>query len=80
MGRGQRRLQPHRHHTREIDAINTGFTRTWQRPPSEQELKAQLDDRVREGIATRQAMAMSLDRDDKIIRRRLRLKFEDRER
>jgi uncharacterized coiled-coil protein SlyX len=60
----------------EIDSIVTGFTRTWQRPPTEQELKAQLDERVREEIAAREATAMGLDRDDTIIRRRLRQKFE----
>src|SRR4051794_35130462 len=56
----------------QIDSIVLGFTRTWQRPPTEQELKVQLDEYVREEMATREAMAMGLDRDDTIIRRRLR--------
>jgi hypothetical protein len=60
----------------QIDAIAAGFTRTWQRPPTEQELKAQLDEYVREEIATREAMALGLDRDDTVIRRRLRQKLE----
>lgn len=60
----------------QVDAIIAGFARTWQRPPTEQELKAQLDDYVREEIAARAAMAMGLDREDTVIRRRLRQKYE----
>ena len=60
----------------QVDAITATFARTWQRPPSEQELKEQLDEYVREEIATREAMAIGLDRDDTIIRRRLRQKLE----
>jgi hypothetical protein len=60
----------------QIDSIVAGFVRTWQRPPTEKELKALLDEHVREEIATREAMATGLDRDDTIIRRRLRQKLE----
>jgi PPIC-type PPIASE domain len=60
----------------QVDAIATGFTRTWQRPPTEAELKSLIDEYVREEIATRESMAMGLDRDDTVIRRRLRQKFE----
>lgn len=60
----------------QIDAMVAGFARTWQRPPTEQELKGLVDDYVREEMATREAMALGLDRDDTIIRRRLRQKLE----
>lgn len=60
----------------QADAIVAGFVRTWQRPPSEEELKGLLDDYVREEIATREAVGLGLDRDDTIIRRRLRQKLE----
>lgn len=60
----------------QVDAIVAGFTRTWMRPPTDGEIKAQLDEYVREEIATREAIAMGLDRDDPIVRRRLRQKFE----
>jgi hypothetical protein len=60
----------------QIDSMAAGFTRTWQRPPSEEELKGLVDDYVREEIAAREAMAAGLDRDDTIIRRRLRQKLE----
>ncbi|MEE4173291.1 MAG: peptidylprolyl isomerase [Xanthomonadales bacterium] len=60
----------------QIDSMVARFTRTWQRPPTEEELKGLIDDHVREEMAAREAMAMGLDRDDTIIRRRLRQKLE----
>lgn len=60
----------------QIDTIAASFARTWQRPPTERELKGQLDEYVREEIATREAIALGLDRDDTVIRRRLRQKLE----
>jgi hypothetical protein len=60
----------------QIDYLVTGFERTWQRPPTESELKGLIDDWVKEEIATREAMAMGLDRDDVVLRRRLRQKLE----
>ena len=60
----------------QIDTIAASFARTWQRPPTEQELKGQLDEHIREEIATREAIALGLDRDDTVIRRRLRQKLE----
>lgn len=60
----------------QIEHLAAGFERTWQRPPGEAELKGLLDDWVKEEIASREAMAMGLDRDDTVIRRRLRQKLE----
>ncbi len=60
----------------QIDAIVARFSRTWLRPPTDQELKGLIDDAVHEEMAAREAMAMGLDRDDTIIRRRLRQKLE----
>lgn len=60
----------------QVDSMVAGFTRTWQRPPTEQELKGLVDEYVREEMATREAMALGLDREDTIIRRRLRQKLE----
>jgi len=61
---------------RQINQLAAGFAKTWQRPPTEVELKGLADDWVREEIAVREAMAMGLDRDDTVIRRRLRQKLE----
>ena len=52
------------------------FTRTWQRPPTEQELEGLIEDHIREEVYYREALAMGLDRDDTIVRRRLRQKLE----
>lgn len=52
------------------------FTRTWQRPPTEQELAGLIEDHIREEVYYREALAMGLDRDDTIVRRRLRQKLE----
>jgi len=59
-----------------VEHLASGFARTWQRPPTDQELKGLIDDHIKEEIATREATAMGLDRDDVIIRRRLRQKLE----
>ena len=59
-----------------IAHLEAGFTRTWSRPPTEAELKGLIDEWVREEIAVREAMSAGLDRDDTVIRRRLRQKLE----
>ncbi len=59
-----------------VEHLASGFARTGQRPPTDTELKGLVDDHVKEEIATREAVGMGLDRDDTIIRRRLRQKFE----
>jgi len=56
--------------------LSAGFANTWQRPPTDAELKGLIDDWIREEIAVREAMAAGLDRDDTVIRRRLRQKLE----
>jgi len=52
------------------------FIRTWQRPPTESELNRLIDDYIKTEIFVREALALGLDRDDLIIRRRLRQKME----
>jgi hypothetical protein len=47
-----------------IATLGDGFARTWRRPPSEQELQGLIEDYIR------------LDRDDVVIRRRVRQKME----
>ena len=60
----------------DIDALQANFVRTWQRPPTENELQSLIEDRVQDEIAFREAAAMGLDQDDAVIRRRLRMKME----
>jgi len=59
-----------------LDNIATGFAHTWQRPPTEGELQGLVCDYIREEAAYREALSMGLDRDDTIVRRRLRQKLE----
>lgn len=59
-----------------IEHLEALFERTWQRPPSQQELEGLVRDFVREEVAYREGMSAGLDRDDTIIRRRLRQKLE----
>jgi hypothetical protein len=60
----------------QIQHLAASFATTWQRPPTEAEMKGLVDDWVREEIAVREALAAGLDRDDTIIRGRLRQKLE----
>jgi hypothetical protein len=52
------------------------FEATWRRPPSVAELDFMIEDRVREEVYVREALALGLDRDDAVIRRRLQMKME----
>jgi parvulin-like peptidyl-prolyl cis-trans isomerase-like protein len=60
----------------QVESMVVAFTRTWQRPPTSDELDGLIRDRVREEVYCREAMALGLDKDDPIIRRRLRQKME----
>jgi hypothetical protein len=59
-----------------IEQLATLFQRTWQRPPQPEELQGLIDDYVIEEILVREALALGLDQDDTVIRRRLRQKME----
>ena len=59
-----------------VENLIIGFTRTWQRPPTDEELRGLIRDYVREEAAYREAVATGLDRDDTIVRKRLRQKLE----
>ncbi len=64
-----------RHHGH-VERLVEAWRRTWQRPPTAQELEGLIEDHIKEEILYREAIAMGLDRDDTIIRRRLRQKME----
>ena len=61
---------------RQIAAMAEGFTRTWRRPPTPVEIEGLIRDQVQEEVYCREAMALGLDKEDTIIRRRLRQKME----
>jgi PPIC-type PPIASE domain len=60
----------------QIEHLATAFAKSWQRPPTAEELAGLVRDRVREEVYCREAMALGLDREDTVIRRRLRQKME----
>lgn len=59
-----------------IANLTDGFARTWQRPPGKEELQGLVDDYIRDEVFYREGRAAGLDRDDVIIRRRVRQKME----
>jgi hypothetical protein len=59
-----------------VDRLAGQFEAVWRRPPSEDELAGLVEDFVREEVYYREALALGLDRDDTVIRRRLRQKME----
>ena len=59
-----------------IESIEVAFSRTWRRPPTASELEGMIRDYVREEVFAREAVVLGLDKDDTIIRRRLRQKLE----
>jgi parvulin-like peptidyl-prolyl cis-trans isomerase-like protein len=60
----------------QVESLVTGYTRTWQRPPTNLELEGLIREYIREEVCTREALALGLDKDDSVIRRRLRQKLE----
>ncbi len=59
-----------------IDQLAAGFSSVWKRMPTDDELNALIDEEVREEVYYRGALALGLDRNDTIVRRRMRQKME----
>jgi hypothetical protein len=60
----------------QVAGLRTQFQRLWQRPPTVDEEKSLIDNWVREEIYYREALAMGLERDDPVVRRRLSQKIQ----
>jgi len=60
----------------QIASMAESFAGTWRRPPTREEIESLIRDRVQEEVYYREAIALGLDKDDTIIRRRLRQKIE----
>jgi parvulin-like peptidyl-prolyl isomerase len=60
----------------EVRWLERTWTRQWQRPPSEEELKGLVDGYVKEELLAREARALGLDENDTVVRRRLAQKME----
>jgi hypothetical protein len=59
-----------------VERMSRQFELTWQRPPTEADRQSLIEEIVRNEIFYREAIAIGLDRDDEILKRRLRQKME----
>ena len=60
----------------QLQSLQMQFERVWRRPATQDELQALVDEWIREEIFYREGIAMALDRDDPIVRRRIGQKLE----
>ncbi len=60
----------------DLRQLQIGFAAQWQRAPTQQEMVGLLESRIKEEILYREALAMGLDKDDTIVRRRMAQKME----
>jgi hypothetical protein len=60
----------------QVEQLHAKFKRTWMRSATEDEINALVDNYVREEVFYREALAMGLDQNDSIVRRRMRMKLE----
>jgi hypothetical protein len=60
----------------QIEQLAAQFQRTWMRPPTPKELDGLIESLVRDEIYYREALALGLDKDDPVMRRRMRQKLE----
>jgi parvulin-like peptidyl-prolyl isomerase len=60
----------------DIRQIEISWTAQWQRPPTSEEIRNLVEDKVRQEILYREGLALGLDRDDTIVKRRLAQKME----
>lgn len=58
-----------------IEMLATNFEKTWRRPPDAGELKTLVNGFVVEEVLYRQALALGIDKNDPVIRHRLRQKM-----
>lgn len=59
-----------------IDQLAADFKAVWKQMPTADELDALIEEHVREEVYYREALALGLDRNDTVVRRRLRQKME----
>ncbi len=60
----------------DLRGLEIGFTARWQRPPTPEEMAGLVESRVREEILYREALALGLDKEDTIVKRRMAQKME----
>jgi hypothetical protein len=60
----------------EIERLSDNWSKKWNRPPTETELQGLVESYIREEVYYREALALGLDRNDTVLRRRLMQKME----
>lgn len=60
----------------EVKQLQLTWMAQWQRPPTPDELRGLIDTKVRQEVLYREALALGLDQNDEIIKRRLAQKME----
>ena len=59
-----------------VEDTRAQYQELWGRPPTDAELKGLIDKRIADEILYREGLAMGLDRDDAVVKRRVRQKYE----
>ena len=62
--------------TADMERLSVNWSRKWNRPPTETELEGLVESFIREEVYYREALALGLDRNDTVVRRRLMQKME----
>ena len=60
----------------DLRQLQIGFAAQWQRAPTEPEMLGLIETRIKQEILYREALAMGLDKDDEIVKRRMAQKME----
>ena len=60
----------------DLRQMDVYFESQWHRPPTPQEFQAMVEDKVREEVLYREGLAMGLDKDDEIVKRRMAQKMQ----
>ncbi len=60
----------------ELQQMDTYFVSQWHRQPSPAEFQALVEDKIREEVLYREGLAMGLDKDDTIVKRRMAQKMQ----
>jgi hypothetical protein len=62
--------------TADIERLSENWSKKWNRPPTETELQGLIDSFIKEEVYYREALALGLDQNDTVLKRRLMQKME----
>jgi peptidyl-prolyl cis-trans isomerase C len=60
----------------DLRQLDTYFESQWRRPPTPEEFSRQVENKIQEEVLYREALAMGLDKDDTIVKRRMAQKMQ----